>query len=116
MNGDALNNYIKNFSTAYGDFTEIEVKITPIPGSQKVTFSGHDGLGKLTGLINMHVENPFAEKHMDAVTLDLELVATMRLDVSPDYKVTGHVEDISTSIKDFKTYFHSYTTAEGLSA
>ena len=116
MNGDALNNYIKGFSIAYGDFTEIEIKIKPVAGSQRVTFNSEDGLATLTCLINLHVENPFADRHMDAVTLDIELVANMRIDITPDYKVTGMVEDLTTEIIDFKPYFHSYTTEKGLSA
>lgn len=116
MNGDALNNYIKGFSVAYGDFTDIEIKIKPVAGSQRVTFSEKEGQATLTGLINLHVENPFADRHMDAVTCDIELVATMRLGVTEDYKVTGVVEDLKTEIIDFKTYFHSYTTKASLSA
>lgn len=53
---------------------------------------------------------------MDAVYLQVEMVATMRMDIREDYKISGEVYDIVTTIKDFKTYFYSHTTKEGLDA
>lgn len=38
---------------------------------------------------------------MDAVILTIELVAKMKVDVTLDYKISGKVTDITTTIKDF---------------
>ena len=53
---------------------------------------------------------------MDAVYLQVEMIASMLMDISDDYLITGEVTDIKTEIKDFKTYFYSNTTKEGLDA
>jgi len=64
----------------------------------------------------MHIQNPYATRPMDAVVLTIEMVAKMRVDVTLDYKITGKVTDITSTIKDFQTYFYSLTTVEGLAA
>ena len=53
---------------------------------------------------------------MDAVELLVEMVATMEMDIREDYKISGEVIDLVSTIKDFKTYFYSHTTQEGLDA
>ena len=53
---------------------------------------------------------------MDAVELLIEMVATMRMDIREDYRISGEVSEIVTTIKDFKTYFYSHTTQKGVEA
>ena len=53
---------------------------------------------------------------MDAVELLVEMVATMEMDIREDYKISGEVIDLVSTIKDFKTYFYSDKTQEGLDA
>ena len=51
---------------------------------------------------------------MDVVRLSVELTAQVRMNIRPDYKISGKVEDLKTNITDFKTFFFSYATIESL--
>ena len=76
--------------------------------------SGSKGLTTLTGLVNLHIQNPFADREMDAVRITIDLEATIRMNIMPDFKITGKVHDLKTKMHDFKAFFWTYATKESL--
>ena len=61
MNGNTINQYIGGFEQAFGTSTEVRVACKPVRGSTKMTLDGARGISKLSGLVDLHVENPFAD-------------------------------------------------------
>ena len=118
MNGNTVNNYIGGFSQAFGTSTEVRVACRPVRGSTKITLDSTRGISKLNGLVDLHVQNPFADedRDMDAVYVQVAVEAKLHLDITEDYKIAGQFTDIQTEVKDFRTYFYSFTTIDGLSA
>lgn len=51
---------------------------------------------------------------MDAVRASVEVTAKVRINIRPDYKITGKVKDLQTKILSFKTFFNTYSTKESL--
>jgi len=91
MNGNTVNNYIGGFSQAFGTSTEVRVSCKPVRGSTKMTLDGARGISKLSGLVNLHVQNPFADndRDMDAVYVQIAVEAKLHLDITQDYKIAG---------------------------
>ena len=117
MNGDSINMYIRGFAEAFGSFTDVTIVAKPVKGTQKVALEGGKyGVAKFTGLVNMHILNPFADREMDVAVLTVEITASAQIDIRTDYKLTGEVMDLTTDIKEFEAYFHTTTTKEGLDA
>ena len=83
-----------------------------------MTLDGSRGISKLSGLVDLHVQNPFADndRDMDAVYVQIAVEAKLHLDITQDYKIAGRFTDIKTKVEDFRTYFHSFTNIDGFSA
>ena len=116
MSTAAINNYIDHFEKAFGSKTKVKVTAKPVAGTQKLSVSGSKGLTTLTGLVNVHIQNPFADREMDAVRLTVEVVAKVRINIRQDYTITGAVHDLKTNLIDFKSFFYTFATKESLSS
>lgn len=73
MKGDDVSQYINGFAETFGSRTDVQVNCHPVKGTQSLKISGGKlGLTTLTGLVEMHIKNPFAVKEgrdMNAVTM-----------------------------------------------
>ena len=56
-----------------------------------MTLDGSRGISKLSGLVDLHVQNPFADndRDMDAVYVQIAVEAKLHLDITQDYKIAG---------------------------
>lgn len=79
LKGDAVNNYISQFSKAFGDKTIVDIVAKPVKDTQNLRISGTKGITKLTGLVDMLIQNPFASRKMDAVKLTVEMIISIRI-------------------------------------
>ena len=91
MNGDDLNNYFSGFEYAFGSFTECQIKAYPVKGSTKFSVFEKQGLSALQGLVNFHVQNPFTERDMDAVYMQISFTALLHVNINDEYKIIGDV-------------------------
>ena len=114
MTGEAVSNYIDHFDTAFGARTKVKVVARPVKGSQKLQVADRDTI--VTFNVDVNIKNPFAseQREMDAVRASVEVTASVRINIRPDYKITGKVKDLKTKILSFKTFFKTYSTQESL--
>ena len=74
FHADDIDQHINNFAIAYGARTEVELSCQMAKGSQKLSITGgRMGSTQLSGLVEMHIRNPFVDesegREMDAVFL-----------------------------------------------
>ena len=48
--------------------------------------------------------------------MEIELVISIRIAIRDDFKISGEVTDLKTKIKEYKPFFDTDTTINGLSA